>query len=109
VRLAPTIPIEDLTEAQFSAQVVELARLFGWTHIYHTWRSKHSAAGFPDYVLVRERVVFCELKTERGKLSDAQRDWLEALNRAGQEAYCFRPHDLDLIADILRRRERAAA
>jgi hypothetical protein len=102
VRLAPAIPLDELTEKQFSAQVYELARLFSWRR-YHTWRSKHSPAGFPDEVLVRERVIFAELKTETGPLSGAQKEWIAALERAGVEVYVWRPHDLDLIAETLRK------
>ena len=108
MRRAPAIPLDELTERQFASQVYELARLTGWRR-YHTWRSKHSPAGFPDEVFVRERLVVAELKTEHGKLSDSQKEWITALERAGVEVYVWRPRDLDQIAEILRRRERAAA
>src|ERR1035437_6585263 len=103
MRLAPAIPLEDLTEKQFSVQVYDLARVCGWRR-YHTYRSKHSPAGFPDEVLVRERLIVAELKTETGPLSAAQKEWIKALERAGVECYVWRPHDLDLIAETLRKR-----
>ena len=45
--------------------------------------------GFPDEVLVRAGgLVFAELKSEKGKLSDEQRAWPEALRAvAGVEVY----------------------
>lgn len=62
----------------------------GW-RAYHTHDSRHSAAGFPDLVLVRERIVYAELKTTKGKLSPSQAAWMEALRAAGGEVYLWRP------------------
>ena len=41
-----------ITEKQLESQVKDLAKVFGYIY-YHTWRSFHSPAGFPDCVLVR--------------------------------------------------------
>jgi hypothetical protein len=93
-----TVPI---TEKQFEAQVRQLAHLYGWL-CYHTWRSIHSPAGFPDLVLVRgSRLVFAELKTARGKLTAAQQQWLEALRQTAAEVYVWRPDDWDAIVACL--------
>jgi hypothetical protein len=94
----------EITEKEWQAQVLDLARLCGWRHGYHTFDSRRSASGFPDLVLVRERVVFAELKSETGKLSAAQVAWLEALEAAGAEAYLWRPSDLVDVMQTLRRR-----
>jgi hypothetical protein len=96
----PHIPIADLTEKEWSGQVADLVRMLGWRR-YHTFRSDRSPAGFPDEVLVRDRVVFLELKTEKGKLSDAQRDWLTAIIVAGDEAYVARPSQLEALVECL--------
>ena len=61
---------------------------------YHTRTSVGSAKGFPDWTIVGIRVMFRELKTQRGKLTSAQRDWLEALHTAGADADVWRPEDL---------------
>jgi len=50
-------------------------------------------AGFPDLVLARERVVFVELKAEKGTLNDNQLAWQDALRAAGVEYHCFKPRD----------------
>jgi hypothetical protein len=93
-----TVPI---TEKQFEAQVRQLARLCGWL-CYHTWRSIHSPAGFPDLVLLRgQRLVFAELKTARGRLTAAQQQWLEALRQTPAEVYVWRPDDWDAIVACL--------
>ena len=80
-------------EAALQNAVVGLARALGWRH-YHTHRSDRSPAGFPDLVLVhagRGRVLYRELKTEKGRLSTAQTEWLDDLTAAGQDAGVWRP------------------
>ena len=92
----------DITEKQFESQVKGLAKTFGWLY-YHTWRSFHSPAGFPDCVMVRgDRLVIAELKSEKGKVSEKQFEWLEALGRAKSEVYLWRPSNFDEIVEILR-------
>lgn len=93
-----------MSEAQWQADVSKLAHLLGWRHVYHTHDSRRSAPGFPDLVLVRERVVFCELKTDTGKLSPAQRDWLTALYGAGAEVYVARPRQERELSRVLSHR-----
>lgn len=96
-------PDVDLTEAELARIVVDLAKTLGWAR-YHTYRSERSQPGFPDEVLVRDRVIFAELKTVKGRLSPAQTLWLDRLRAAGAEAYVWRPSDLVEIASVLRRR-----
>jgi hypothetical protein len=76
--------------------------LFGWTR-YHTFLSVRSAPGFPDLVLVRPpRLIFAELKSETGKVTDAQQAWLALLEACpGCEVYTWRPADLPAIAELL--------
>ena len=67
------------TEKQFEAAVVEYANLSGW-RVYHPFDSRRSAAGYPDLTLVRDgTLLFAELKTDRGRVSIAQHDWLQDL------------------------------
>lgn len=93
-----------ISERAFQAQVADLAKWTGWM-IYHTHFSTHSAAGFPDLVLARApRLIFAELKTERGKLSPEQSGWLGDLTGVpGVETYCWRPKDVAEISRILAR------
>jgi len=92
-----------ISERDLQGQIIELARLMKWK-VYFTWRSLHSPAGFPDLVLVRPpRLIFAELKSEKGKLTAAQDDWLGHLERvAGAEVYLWRPSCWEEIAEILR-------
>jgi VRR-NUC domain len=102
------IPIErTMSEADLQGVVIDLAHLYRW-RVAH-FRSvavKHGdrvayetpvqadGAGFPDLVLVRGgRVLYRELKSERGTLSAAQQDWLHALRSAGADANVWRPSD----------------
>lgn len=102
-----------MTEADWQRQVIELARLFKWRVAHfrpaktnHGWVTpvQGDGKGFPDLVLVRERVVWAELKATKGRTTPEQEAWLEALARAGCEWYCWRPSDFDQVATILRRR-----
>lgn len=86
--------LPEITEKQFESQVKSVAKMFGWLY-YHTWKSIHSPAGFPDCVFVRERVVWAELKRENGQPTPEQCEWLEALAEAGQEVYLWRPSDME--------------
>ncbi len=73
--------------------LVPYARLQGW-RVYFTHYSRHSPAGFPDLTLVRRGVLLIrELKTDRGRLTSSQRDWLEALQGCGVDAGVWRPSD----------------
>ena len=53
-------------------------------------------------LLVRERVVWIELKSETGRLSPEQAAWIDALKAAGQEVYVWRPDQWPEIREVLR-------
>lgn len=91
-----------VTEAQFMRQVLDLARIFGWSS-YHPMLSKWSERGWPDLALVKPpRFILAELKRENGKTTPHQDRWLEMLRGCpGVEVYLWRPSDLDGIARCL--------
>jgi len=89
-----------VSERQWQQQVLELATLYRWTW-YHTHDSRRSPAGFPDLVLVRDRVLFVELKTDRGRLTTEQLRWQNELYHAGAEVFVWRPGDLVLVKRVL--------
>ena len=69
------------SEKRFQDAVVQLAQLSGCL-VYHTYDSRRSTPGFPDLVILRDDLlIFAELKTEKGKLSKYQANWLDALKR----------------------------
>ena len=92
-----------MTEKEFLQQVRDFAKLCSWL-VYHTYDSRRSSEGFPDLVLVRgDKVIFAELKSEKGRETSAQRGWLDALEKVRTvEAYLWRPSDWDRIVEILR-------
>lgn len=92
------------SEKQFSQRVVDAAHRFNWL-VYRTWNSIHSPKGFPDLCMVRlSRVIFAELKREKGKVTPAQAQWLEALGNVDYhiETYLWRPSQFEEIVGILR-------
>jgi hypothetical protein len=95
-----------LTERDLQSLVLDVARLAGWKH-YHTHNSKHSPSGFPDLVLAHplHGVIFVELKSEQGKVSEKQRSWLSTLSMAGATYYVWRPSDWNEIVRTLTGRE----
>lgn len=62
------------------------------------------AAGYPDLTLVRDRVVFAELKRVGEKPRRDQVEWLDELAAAGAEVYLWTIDDLSEIGMILDRR-----
>ena len=88
-------------EKQLLQCIMDAARLFGWSLVYHTHDSRHSTAGFPDAVLIRPgspaqagRILWIECKRgSRDRLSPAQQAWGAALLSAGQDWRVWRWSD----------------
>jgi hypothetical protein len=105
------------SEAGFQRAVIDLARLMGFRVAHFRaaqtgkgWRTPVQAdgAGFPDLLMVRGgRVIAAELKAERGRVSDEQLAWLDALAAAGVEVAVWRPRDWGRVVATLAR-ERVA-
>lgn len=85
-----------MKEKHFQALVVFYARSRGW-RVYHTYDSRRSEPGFPDLVLVRNEVLYRELKAEKGRLTDAQKVWGESLTEAGANYAVWRPSMIQQI------------
>lgn len=95
-----------MSERDWQSEVIEIAGVGGWRH-YHTHDSRRSARGFPDLVFVRPgEVIYVELKSEVGKLSANQEEWLELLRSAHQEVYVWRPRDRPEVDRVLLRPRR---
>lgn len=101
-----------ISEATFTQQVIQLARVLGWRVAHFRpamtkggrWVTPMSGdVGFPDLVLIKPgRIIFAELKAEKGRLTPAQEKWLETAKAAGIQACLWRPRDIDQIEHILR-------
>ena len=102
------------TEAQFQQAVQQLATSLKWDwmhvrpslnarNVYTTAVSGSLGSGWPDLVLCRGgRLIFAELKAEKGKLSANQIRVLNLLESAGHDVFCWRPSDWETIMETLR-------
>lgn len=98
----------EMSEAELLDAVVGLARTLGWkvTH-FRPGRTRTGAwvtpimgdAGFPDVVLapgegrMGGRVLAIELKSEKGRVSDEQSAWMQALHGRQLTSGVWRPCD----------------
>lgn len=83
-----------MNERELAANVETLCKYLR-VRYYHTWNSRHSTPGFPDYVFVTRdnRLLFRELKAEHGRMSVAQDAWLTALVQTGASVGVWWPRD----------------
>ncbi len=89
------------SEAEFMAQVIQLANLFGWLS-FHVHDSRRSAPGFPDCVFIRGPVlIVAELKVGKRKPTPEQLLWLEAFRGTGAKAFVWYPSDFPEIQRVL--------
>lgn len=99
------------SEKHWQRFVMDLAAYNGWLVAHFrpaltaagNWVTPVSGAGkgFPDLVLVRDRVVYAELKTDTGRLTLEQELWLDALSHAGAEVHVWRPKDEQEVIECL--------
>lgn len=103
-------PKPPLAEKQLQRQIVELAKLRGWL-VFHPYEMRRSTPGYPDLTLLRPgkgvgrgRLIYAEVKSERGRLREDQKTWLSALATCGDsvEVFVWRPSDFDEIERTLR-------
>ena len=101
-----TDPVKAWSETEFQNWVLEQAGEYGWMR-WHTMLARYVPKGrnkeplidrgFPDLVLARgSKIIFAELKTEKGRVRPEQKQWLELL-----DGVILRPRDLDEITRIL--------
>jgi len=90
-----------MSEAELQKSIIAFARAQGWLVAHFrpakttrgNWITPVSGdgAGFPDLVLVKNRVLYVELKSELGKLSTSQDMWMSALKHSGENIFTWRP------------------
>lgn len=112
-----------VTEGNFQASVTQLAETLGWdwVHVERRTVSRTGRSGVPrtyvetptkgtlgngwvDLLLVRERVVFAELKGDGGRLEEDQKHVRDRLLSHSQEWYVWGPRDWDQVVAVLSRR-----
>jgi VRR-NUC domain len=110
-----------MKEAQFQKWVVDVAKRLGWS-VWHVpapmratkagWVGAKEAAGLPDLIMLHPdppRLVFAEIKGEKGKLSVDQQQFLAmaralSLYSTAVNAYLWTPGMEQQIEDLLRSR-----
>ena len=90
-----------MSEADLQKNVISLARAQGWLVAHFrpgmtkrgNWVTavQGDGAGFPDLVLVKDQVIYVELKAELGKLTNQQKTWMSRLSDAGEKIFVWRP------------------
>lgn len=93
-----------MLEADLQRNVEQALDTFGYRR-YHTHDSRRSQEGFPDIVAIRDKLItVAELKSQKGELSRAQREWLYLFHSAGARVFIWRPRDWfnGSIVDALR-------
>ena len=94
-----------MTEHEFQKDVIRLAHAHGWL-VHHIADSRRVfVRGFPDLVMLHPaacRLIFSELKSDKGKLRKEQKTWISTLlNIKGVETYVWKPADWDTIEQVL--------
>lgn len=93
-----------MNEAQWQQRITDTcdAMKLRW---HHETDSRRSKSGFPDLVIVGPMgLMFLELKSETGKVTADQREWMDALQGVHLSAidghflaYVARPSDWDRV------------
>jgi hypothetical protein len=99
-----------IKEADWQTLVIAWAVAGGW-FVAHFTRAlvggrymtpvRADGAGFPDLVLVRERIIYAELKTDTGHVHTTQKMWGCRLKMAGGDHRIWRPRDHAAISGEL--------
>lgn len=108
----PPAQLREVTERMFQFSVVEYAKQRGWKVHFATaagtpksdgsWRGT-ALGGWPDLFLCRgSHARAYELKSEKGRPSSEQREWLEALEIAGIQAGVYRPSQAGELMEMLK-------
>ena len=102
------------TEAEFTRQVLQLAKLCGWRTLHLRpgrtatgWRTpvQGDGKGFPDLCMVhpgRGLICFAELKVGKNKLTPEQMGWIFALEQTDAIVRVWTPADWPSIEAVLR-------
>ena len=104
-----------MTEKELKSIVLTMAHRAGW--MYHhdlpavnsrgRWMTHFEGmGGFPDVLLLHPnyaQLMVLELKTDKGRTTTRQDNWLAAFGLAGIENHVVRPSDLEFITHRLTR------
>jgi len=94
-----------MTEKMFQGRVIQALKIAGYAH-YHTYNSIRSVKGFPDLIALngkKKRIIAIEVKTETGKLTADQSEWLTLFSMCGVETWLLRPGQFDEFWESIRK------
>lgn len=87
-----------MKEGPFLAWIISAAKATGWS-VWHVpapmkrvrgeWVGAKEAAGLPDLLMIHDdppRLILAEVKGDGGKLSDEQRDFLQAAKKVAENS-----------------------
>ena len=90
-----------MTGKELQKAIIHLARLRGWKVAHFptiqdargTWRTPVAAdgKGFPDLLLVKDRIVIAEIKGKGDRVREDQEDWITRFRIANVETYVWQP------------------
>ena len=99
--------VENMKERDLQKWIIQYAEIHGW-YVYHVANVRGqlrsmTGSGYPDLTMVRQsRIVFAELKSKRGRVSELQQRWLNRLqDLKSVECYLWRPTDMETIRELL--------
>ena len=113
-RVIPEV-LKAISEADFQDMISDLAHLCGYKVAHFrkarkkdgSWITPVSAdgKGWPDLILCndkRKSVIVTEIKSEQGKVTPEQQDWIDRLSQCGIETHVWKPSQWDEIVLKLR-------
>ena len=90
---------DTMSELTLEREIIRLAERYGW-YVYSVRRSDLAQPngtthrGYPDLTLLHDgMIVFAELKTRKGKLSEHQERWINRLRGTFTSVHVWRPQD----------------
>ena len=103
-----------MSEGELQRGIINCAEVWGW-RVYHVSNVQgrlraHTSPGYPDLTLVHDQwgiFVYAELKNDKGKLSDEQMAWGNAIASAARHIpyhviHClWRPEHYDDVIEFL--------
>ncbi|MDD3102552.1 MAG: hypothetical protein PHE59_05405 [Patescibacteria group bacterium] len=103
-------PRSDITHEELDRLFLKIAHGFGWKAAHFRpaktakgWRTPVAGdgKGFLDWLLVKDRVLAIELKTQDDQLRPEQKEWVGTWEGAGVEVHVFWPKDWDELVQAL--------
>ena len=81
-----------MTETELQRLIADLCGWLGVAH-FHVLNAKGMTRGWPDSVIVGQRILYRELKSEAGRLTPEQRQVGYRIKAAGGDWDVWRPRD----------------